>query len=532
MAEEHLEVERKFDVDESFALPDLSGLPGVATVDAPVEHHLEAAYFDTADLRLARGRITLRRRTGGTDAGWHLKLPVEGARREMRQPLGRAVKNPPRAVAAPVTGILRGASVDRVATLQTRRVATVLRDAEGRALAEVADDTVTATALATDSAAPAEIRRWREVEAELVDGDEALLGAVEEALVAAGARPSAVASKLARVLADRLTAVNGGPPQAVPGTKSAKKATAKATRKAAKKKGPKHTAAEAVLTAVRAQVEALQQADLMLRTDQPDAVHKMRVAGRRLRSIFAAFRPVLDRERTEPLRDELKWLGTELSDARDGEVALEHLREVVAAQPPELVLGPVAARLQQTEIREVHEGTTRALATVDDQRYLRLLDALHALLDDPPLAADARQPARRALRDAVRRTGRRLRHRMAVAGEAPESERSHAVHEVRKAAKRVRYTAEVAAPVLGSAATALVDGMEHVQEVLGGSQDTVVTRDYCRRLGLAADAAGENSWTWGRLYALEEARAERAQAEFWELAPSLRPLVKAAAGKK
>src|SRR3954451_2312719 len=137
MAEEHLEIERKFDVGEGFALPDLSGVPGVAAVDAPVEHHLEAAYFDTADLRLARGRITLRRRTGGTDGGWHLKLPVEGARKEVRQPLGRAVKNPPRGLATPVTGILRGAGVNRVATLQTRRVASVLRDADGRALAEV-----------------------------------------------------------------------------------------------------------------------------------------------------------------------------------------------------------------------------------------------------------------------------------------------------------------------------------------------------------------------------------------------------------
>ena len=70
--------------------------------------------------------------------------------------------------------------------------------------------------------------------------------------------------------------------------------------------------------------------------------------------------------------------------------------------------------------------------------------------------------------------------------------------------------------------------MEHVQDVLGGSQDTVVTREFCRRLGLAAFAAGENAWTWGRLHALEEARAARAQEEFWALEPSLRPAIKAA----
>ena len=84
MAVEHLEIERKFDVDEGFAMPDLAGLPGVSEVREPVEHALEAAYYDTPDLRLARARVTLRRRTGGTDAGWHEKLPVTGARRDPR----------------------------------------------------------------------------------------------------------------------------------------------------------------------------------------------------------------------------------------------------------------------------------------------------------------------------------------------------------------------------------------------------------------------------------------------------------------
>ena len=65
MAVEHLETERKFDVDEAFALPDLAAVPEVAEVREPVEHALEAAYYDTADLRLARARVTLRRRTGG-----------------------------------------------------------------------------------------------------------------------------------------------------------------------------------------------------------------------------------------------------------------------------------------------------------------------------------------------------------------------------------------------------------------------------------------------------------------------------------
>src|SRR5688500_20101478 len=115
MAGNHLEVERKFDVDAGFRLPDLGDVDGVAAVDAPVEHDLEAVYHDTADLRLLRARVTLRRRTGGADNGWHLKLPAGTARRELHAPLGRAVKNPPRGFLAPVVGILRGAPTVPVA---------------------------------------------------------------------------------------------------------------------------------------------------------------------------------------------------------------------------------------------------------------------------------------------------------------------------------------------------------------------------------------------------------------------------------
>jgi CHAD domain-containing protein len=266
----------------------------------------------------------------------------------------------------------------------------------------------------------------------------------------------------------------------------------------------------------------------MVRTDQPDAVHKLRVACRRLRSIFAAYRHVLDRAVTEPLRTELRWLGAELSDARDDEVALVHLRELVASEPPELVLGPVVARLQQTALGAAAAGHERALATLADPRYLRLLDALYALLDDPPLAGRAGHRARNELRRAVRRSVRRLRKRMRAARQATDGDRFRALHAVRKAAKRVRYAAEVAIGVEGRRAKDMVDTMEQVQDLLGEAQDTAVTREHCRRLGLAADGAGENAWTYGRLHALEQRRAERAEQEFWRGRRRLRRAVKAA----
>jgi CHAD domain-containing protein len=510
VAIEQLEVEQKFDVDPSFVVPDLAGVRDDASVEEPVEQQLEAVYFDTPDLRLMAARITLRRRTGGTDAGWHLKLPADGgARWERHSPLGRATGRPPRAVVAPVLGVLRGATAGPVATLRTRRLVTVLRDAEGRVLAEVADDMVTATTPSPEPAGPAEVRSWREVEVELGSGNRALLAAVADRLVGAGARPSESVSKVGRALAGRPTAVQ--PP--------------------AEGRRGRPSAGEVVVGALRAQVSALQAADVMVRTDRPDAVHELRVAARRLRSTTAAVRPVLDRAATDALRKELRWLGRELSAARDDEVALAHLRGLLAAEPEELVLGPVAARLQQTALKAALEGRERAVATLSTPRYLRLLDDLHTLLDEPPLIGRASGPARPVLRKAVRRSGRRLRRRLESVTDAVGGERTVALHEVRKAAKRARYTGELASEVLGRPVRKLVSAMRDVQDVLGEGQDSAVTRQLCRSLGIAASAAGENGWTYGRLHALEQARADRADRAFQELAGSLPRVLRRASEK-
>jgi CHAD domain-containing protein len=513
----HLEIETKYDVAETFEFPTLDGLDGVAGVDPPVEHGLEAVYHDAPDLRLLQARVTLRRRTGGPDAGWHLKLPAGANRRELHAPLGRALSKVPPTLAAPVAGILRGAPTGPVATLRTRRVVICLRDAAGRVLAEVADDTVTATALAGGAGRPAEVLVWREVEVELGVGDAALATAVGERLTAAGARPSQSASKVGRVLADRLAELTG---------RTDERSEQGGKRKKKGSKGP--AAGDFVLTALREQIAGLQAADVQLRTEQPDAVHQVRVAARRLRSTLAAFRAVLDREATGPVREELAWLGGELAEARDDEVALAHLRDVVATEPEELVLGPVAARLQQMQLQEERAGLDRALNSLSEPRYLRLLDALHGLIEAPPLtdrAADRLEPV---LRDAVRRSVRRLRRHMTTARRAPEGERHEALHAVRKAAKRVRYATEIAAPELGGAKD-VVRVAKRIQKVLGEVQDTVVTRELCRRLGVVAFAQGENAFSFGRLHALEQARAERGEEKFWAFEPEARRVLKEAA---
>src|SRR4051812_8840878 len=164
------ENERKYDVPADFALPTLAGA-GQAAV-----HDLDATYFDTDDLSLLRNRRTLRRRTGGGDAGWHLKTPGDGtSRTEHRLPLPGANGSGGDAVPGELAGLVRAIArrrpLEPVAHLRTHRVETPLRDAGGRTLALLAQDRVTAE---TDGRE----QSWQELEVELVDGDAAVLDQV------------------------------------------------------------------------------------------------------------------------------------------------------------------------------------------------------------------------------------------------------------------------------------------------------------------------------------------------------------------
>src|ERR1044072_8578143 len=144
MADKKRESERKCESDDS-GLPDLTGVAGVeAGVDKGVAH-LDATYYDPADERLVASSITLRRRTGGSDAGWHLKLPVsEGVRDEIRAPLSETV---PDELAALVRSRVRDVELLPVVRLRSDRDVRHLLDAQGHLLAEVSVDAVHAERL-------------------------------------------------------------------------------------------------------------------------------------------------------------------------------------------------------------------------------------------------------------------------------------------------------------------------------------------------------------------------------------------------
>ena len=202
---DYLETEQKYEAGADFALPDLSRLAGRTRSIGPRRYFLSATYFDTEELDLIRNRITLRRRVGGTDEGWHLKLPVrKDTRQEVRVPLGGggagSIEPVPARLAAQVADVTAGRPLRPIAILDTERTVVTLTDQAGQPLAEVADDRVTATRLDQLGADPV---IWREVEVEsLTTGpeDPGLLQAAGLALRQAGARRSSSASKLSRLL--------------------------------------------------------------------------------------------------------------------------------------------------------------------------------------------------------------------------------------------------------------------------------------------------------------------------------------------
>jgi CHAD domain-containing protein len=482
-------VERKYDPAAGTQLPDLSGLPKVARVAGPERQELEAIYFDTADLALAAGRITLRRRTGGDDAGWHLKLPAgSDERREVRRPLGRATRNPPQELRKAVLAFTRGAPLVPVATLRTTRITKRLLAADGSCLAEFCEDEVKAF----QDASGHTLLTWREWEVELVDGSKRLLDRVDTLLSSVGAAPAAAPSKLARVLGDR---VASAPPPARP-----------------RRQGPVGAVLQVRLAE---QVEALKRRDIDVRRDTHDGVHQMRVAMRRLRSALATFRPLVDREVTDPLRQELQWVAGMLGAARDAEVMRQRLDQMVATQPVELVIGGVSARIQHTLGNRYREGLASAVKAMESARYFDLLEGLDVLVADPPWTPLAEERVIDVLPSLLRDDWKRLRKAVAAVEAATEqATRDVALHESRKAAKRLRYAAEAARPVLGKDAKHVSRAAKAAQTLLGEHHDSVVTRSVLRELGVQAHLDGDSAFTFGLLYGLEQWRADALEEKF------------------
>jgi len=525
MPEVHREVELKYAADEAFELPSLTelvvGTEVVSILDgAPLSdgvsarHRLDAVYFDTDDLRLAAAGLTLRRRTGGEDSGWHLKVPVARATRsEVRLPAGRVPPGRmPRAVPEQLQAMVWAQTLGRelqpVAHIVTERTVRRLTDPTGRVLVELADDRVTARRLfsldGTGEAAGA-VTHWREIEVEVADGATDLLDGLDTRMRRHGLRTAAEESKLAQVLNGAKPKRGGdGPKRGGDGRKT--NVNQRLTTKSA--------AGEVLLEYIRQQVQQVRSQDLPVRLDAPDAVHKMRVATRRLRSALSTFKPLFDPAIVRPLRDELKWLAGELGAARDAEVMLDRVRTAIHAERTALpVRAGADGALAELE-RAYRTAHDRVLSELDGDRYHQILTSLCALVEQPPLRKPATAAAGKRLPALVGRSYDRV-HRFVDRGMGLPSgaEQDEAFHDARKAAKQARYAGESVATVFGADATAFAAAMEDVQEALGERQDSLLTRERLHTLAQNATST-EVAFLYGRLYAQEEERAEQMQQRF------------------
>jgi CHAD domain-containing protein len=273
------------------------------------------------------------------------------------------------------------------------------------------------------------------------------------------------------------------------------------------------TAGEAVLAYLRFQARTLASLEPSVRADEFDAVHQMRVATRRLRAALRSFGDVIPRQATGYLYGELQWLGRALGAARDADVLAGHLRDSLRPTPPELLIGPVRARVQGHYAPRRAAARTDLLEVLYSPRYATLLAELDRVAAGPALGPRAGEPARDVLPAGVRRACRQAQRRMRRARHTrPGEARDVALHQARKSARRARYAAEAATPVIGKQARRFARQMKKVQSVLGDHQDSVLARQAARDLGISAHLAGENAFSYGLLHERESHRAERLQA--------------------
>jgi CHAD domain-containing protein len=459
-----LEREVKLEAPDDFVLPDLSGAFDGVLARVASERDLDAVYYDTPDLRLARWGVSVRHRSGdGT--GWTVKLPEGDAgpallRRELS--FDGAPGAVPPEVADLVRGYVRSSELSTAARVRSRRTSVELVDEEGERVAEVVDDRV-------ETEVGPGVRRFRELEVEVAEGaDPALLGALVDALRTAGAAPPGEQiSKVVRAL--------GPAAQAAP-------------ELVAPRVGPKATAAEVVRAALIGSALRILQHDPGVRIgDDPEDVHQARVGARRLRSDLRTFRSLLVDSWRKPLEEELRWLGQELGAVRDADVLLERLRRH-AASVPERDARAVAALVRQL-VRQREVARASLLLAMASERYVALLDRLVEAVQAPRTLPVADKRAGPVLSRLVRRPWRRLARAVADLGDDPPDEE---LHQVRIYAKRARYAAEAAAAVAGKPAARLGKAVADVQGVLGDHQDAVVAETWLRANSRsAALVAGE-----------------------------------------
>jgi CHAD domain-containing protein len=267
---------------------------------------------------------------------------------------------------------------------------------------------------------------------------------------------------------------------------------------------PSAPALEHVLARLRQHLDAIRAHDPGTRLGKdPEELHLMRVAVRRLRAILRAARPMLQVEAVVALRAELAWLSDALGARRDLDVMRVRLvGELIDFEP-------VERRAGRRLLRRLDEGRQAAglelLKALDDERYPALLRRIESLIAHPPVTA-----AEVSLDELATREFKKLRKAVDA---LPETPSDADLHFVRIKVKRARYAAELAMPVASGRAERFVAKAKRLQDILGDHQDAVVAEEYLR--SLVSDLRGRRAtFVAGRLAERQRARRLAARAKF------------------
>jgi CHAD domain-containing protein len=448
----------------------------------------ETTYYDTGDLRLTQAGIEVRR----CAAEWVVALPAE----ELRFAL---VDGEPEQQPAEVRTLLiaytAGRDLRPCAQVTVERDPWQLSDADGTVLADVHSDQVTARPLGDRAGRQ---RSWQVTEVR-----------------PRGENPAArarMAKRLAR--SGWSTEPRRNPLTTLTGVGPADEVTL----------GKKPSVADVLGRYVTQQLAAMRVADVALRRGDADGVHDLRVAVRRLRTCLRVFGKYFEPVRLTNARAELAWLFDVLGEARDVEVLRERITDGLHALPDDLVLGPVSSELDRFLARREADTDGAVHEAIGGARYVTLLN----LLETMPCRPSADRRAKKELPKRIRKSFGKLRTAVDAASEASGAERDAALHSVRKKAKRLRYTCEIAEPVLGAPSTRIRRESKQVQRILGEHHDSVELRAVLRGLGGQAHLDGTNGFTFGVLHGEAGQRAIRHEADFAEQWDRLTDAVSAA----
>jgi CHAD domain-containing protein len=231
----------------------------------------------------------------------------------------------------------------------------------------------------------------------------------------------------------------------------------------------------------------------------PEDLHRFRVATRRSRAMIRASRPLV-RDQLAALDRELRWLGGVTGPARDLDVLIEHLRDLLPELDPDAAgAEAIIAALERERLRQRDTLVT----AIDTARYRELLErfdeAVPALrVSDPSVS----------LEHLARKELDRLRSDYDDLGSDPSDDDLHAL---RIRAKHARYAAELAAMTAGEPFEELAEALTGVQDLIGAHQDAVVAEQRIRAL-----ATDDSRLAAGRIVEKERARRRKARANLPE----------------